>query len=179
MQKTMLTTAKFLASTVIAIFVVAALSLQFWPSQPLDKDLKADLIVIDKSQRKLTLLKGATVLKTYRVSLGRQPRGPKVKQGDARTPEGEYKIDWRNTRSGFHRSLHISYPNMADRAQARKLGVSSGGDIMIHGIKNGFGWLGRAHLLWDWTNGCIAVTDQEIREIWSAAPNGTAVEIRA
>jgi murein L,D-transpeptidase YafK len=101
---------------------------------------------------------------SYRIALGGEPLGPKAKEGDERTPEGEYLIDRRHATSAFYRALHISYSNAADRERARTNGVLPGGDIMIHGIKNGFGWLGRLHRLVDWTDGCI--TDEEIREIW-------------
>ena len=118
------------------------------------------------------------VLKTYKIALGSEPNGPKTRQGDHRTPEGVYVIDSRNAQSKFHRSLHISYPNAADREHARKLGVSPGGDIFIHGLPNGYGFIGAAHRARDWTDGCVAVTDQEIEEIWKLVDNGTPVEIR-
>jgi murein L,D-transpeptidase YafK len=117
------------------------------------------------------------VIKTYKIALGSEPVGPKARQGDHRTPEGTYVIDNRNANSKFHRSLHISYPNAADRERARKLGISPGGDIFIHGLPNGYGFVGAAHRARDWTDGCIAVTDQEIEEIWRAVDNGTPVEI--
>jgi murein L,D-transpeptidase YafK len=139
---------------------------------------KADFVLVDKSERSLFLLKNGKVIGSYRVALGRNPLGPKVQEGDKRTPEGQYRIDSRNAASGFYRALHISYPNAADRERANQAGVAPGGDIMIHGMKNGFGWIGRLHRLVDWTNGCIAVTDQEMREIWSAVPNSTPIEIR-
>src|SRR6478736_6016345 len=107
-----------------------------------------------------------------------EPIGPKTRQGDHRTPEGHYVIDRRNSRSQFHRSLHISYPNAADRDHARALGVSPGGDIFIHGLPNGYGFIGAAHRTRDWTDGCVAVTDQEIEEIWTLVNNGTPIEIR-
>jgi len=154
------------------------LALRFWPHQPLSPEVKADKILIDKSKRRLSLLKENKVIKTYHVSLGGGPLGHKVQQGDERTPEGRYKIDWRNPNSCCHLSLHISYPNDADKAHARKLGVSPGGNIMIHGLVNGQGWLGRWHLFWDWTDGCIAVTNEEMREIWNAVPSGTSIDIR-
>jgi murein L,D-transpeptidase YafK len=112
---------------------------------------------------------------------GRTRRGagwPKTRQGDHRTPEGVYVINGRNAQSQFHRSLHISYPNAADRERAHKLGVSPGGDIFIHGLPNGYGLIGAAHRAHDWTDGCIAVTDQEIEEIWKLVDNGTLIEIR-
>lgn len=139
---------------------------------------RADRILIEKSARRLTLLAKGQVLKTYQIALGGDPIGAKVRQGDNKTPEGLYVIDGRNRKSRFHRSLHISYPNETDQKRARELGVSPGGDIMIHGIKKGFSWAGDLHREVDWTQGCIAVTDQEIEEIDNVAPNGTIVEIR-
>jgi len=110
--------------------------------------------------------------------LGGNPNGPKERQGDNKTPEGTYVIDSRNKDSQYHLSLHISYPNERDKKRAKELGVSPGGNIMIHGIKNGFSWVGDFHSEADWTKGCIAVTDEEIEEIAKIAPNGTIVEVR-
>jgi murein L,D-transpeptidase YafK len=124
------------------------------------------------------LLSKGKVLKTYQIALGGNPNGPKERQGDNKTPEGIYVIDSRNKNSRYHRSLHISYPNEKDKKRAKERGVSPGGDIMIHGIKNGFSWVGDLHTGVDWTKGCIAVTDEEIEEIDKVAPNGTIVEIR-
>ncbi|HUH63754.1 MAG TPA: L,D-transpeptidase family protein [Terracidiphilus sp.] len=130
-----------------------------------------------KKERQLELMRAGKILKTYKVALGSQPEGAKTRQGDHRTPEGLYTIDSRNASSAFHRSLHISYPSASDRERARKLGVPTGGDIFIHGLPNGMGWVGAAHRAKDWTDGCIAVTDSEIEEIWKLVANGTAVEI--
>jgi len=138
----------------------------------------ADKLVIEKAARRLMLIAKGEVLKTYKIALGGNPVGPKEKQGDNKTPEGTYFIDSRNKDSHYHRSLHISYPNEKDKKRAEKLGVSPGGDIMIHGIKKGFSWVGDAHAEVDWTKGCIAVTDEEIEEIGKVVPNGTIVEIR-
>ena len=138
----------------------------------------ADKILIEKKERRLTLISKGKVLKIYKIALGGNPIGPKERQGDNKTPEGIYRIDSRNKESGYHRSLHISYPNEKDAKQAKQLGVSPGGDIMIHGIKNGFTWVGDSHTAVDWTKGCIAVTDEEIEEIDRRTPNGTIVEIR-
>jgi murein L,D-transpeptidase YafK len=143
---------------------------------PIEKP--ADKILIEKKERRLTLLRNNVVIKTYRISLGNQTIGPKACQGDGRTPEGLYIIDGRNQNSHYHRSLHISYPNEKDRAVAQKLKCNPGGDIFIHGLPNGYGWLGKTHLVRDWTLGCIAVTDQEIEEIWLLVPNKTVMEIR-
>ncbi len=139
---------------------------------------KADKILIEKNDRRLTLFSKGKVLKTYPIALGGNPSGPKERQGDNKTPEGNYTIDSRNRNSRFHLALHISYPNEKDKKRARELGVSPGGDIMIHGIKNGLSWVGEMHTEIDWTQGCIAVTDEEIEEIEKLVPNGTAVEIR-
>jgi murein L,D-transpeptidase YafK len=137
-----------------------------------------DRILIEKSARRLMLISQGEVLKSYKIALGGNPIGPKERQGDNKTPEGTYVIDARNRDSRFHLSLHISYPNERDKKRAKELGVSPGGDIMIHGIKNGFSWVGDAHAGVDWTKGCLAVTDEEIEEIDKLAPNGTIVEIR-
>ncbi len=138
----------------------------------------ADKVLIEKKERRLTLISKGKVLKTYKIALGGNPNGPKERQGDNKTPEGTYLIDSRNKDSRYHLSLHISYPNEKDKKRAKELGVSPGGDIMIHGIKNGLSWVGDFHTEVDWTKGCIAVTDEEIEEINKLAPNGTMVEIR-
>jgi len=138
----------------------------------------ADKILIEKKERRLTLISKGNVLKVYRIALGGNPNGPKERQGDNKTPEGTYVIDSKNKNSRYHLSLHISYPNEKDKKRAKQLGVSPGGDIMIHGIKNGFSWVGDLHTEVDWTKGCIAVTDEEIEEIGRLVPNGTIVEIR-
>ena len=137
-----------------------------------------DRILIEKNARRLMLISQGEVLKSYNIALGGNPIGPKERQGDNKTPEGTYVIDGRNKDSRFHLSLHISYPNERDKNRAKELGVSPGGDIMIHGIKNGLSWVGDAHTEVDWTKGCIAVTDEEIEEISKLAPNGTIVEIQ-
>ena len=138
----------------------------------------ADRILIEKKERRLTLISKGKVLKAYKIALGGNPNGPKERQGDNKTPEGTYFIDSRNRDSRYHLSLHLSYPNEKDKKRAKQLGVSPGGDIMIHGIKNGFSWIGDLHTGVDWTKGCIAVTDEEIEEIDKLAPNGTIVEVR-
>ena len=139
---------------------------------------KANKVILLKSERRLLLLRGDTVLGSYRVALGRDPRGEKTRQGDGRTPEGRYLLDWRNPNSRFYRSIHVSYPNAADRERARARGVAPGGDIMIHGLPNGLEAIGSAHSNWDWTEGCIAVTNREMDEIWAAVDDGTAIEMR-
>ena len=145
---------------------------------PLPRRTTVDQIVIEKSARKLSVLANGETLKSYRVALGRSPVGAKQQEGDNKTPEGVYKVDGRNPQSNFHLALHVSYPSDEDKKRAAERGVPPGFDIMIHGIQNGHGWTGAFHRLNDWTAGCIAVTDEEIEELWRITPDGTAVEIR-
>jgi len=145
---------------------------------PAPADRRASLIVVEKSVRRMTLMRDGQVLKSYEVALGSAPSGHKQQEGDGRTPEGAYAIDFKNARSRFHLALRISYPSAADRTSAQRRGVPPGSDIMIHGLPNGLGWLAGLHLWRDWTNGCVAVTDAQIDEIWPLVDVGTAVEIR-
>lgn len=126
----------------------------------------------------MTIESNGGVLKTYRVALGTEHVGMKEQEGDHKTPEGEYSVDAKNAHSEFFMALHLSYPNAADRARARSLGVNPGGDVEIHGLGKKFGWVGAAHRLRDWTDGCIAVTNEEIQEIFAIVPVGTPVEIK-
>lgn len=160
------------SSWALLAFVLVAITAQA------GTQIKVDKVLILKHERKLILLNGNQEVRSYRIALGGNPFGPKTYRGDNRTPEGFYTIDGRNPASQYHRSLHISYPNAEDRARARKLGKHPGGDIFIHGLPNGQGWVGKAHTLHDWTLGCIAVTNEEIEEIWKLVANGTTVEIR-
>ncbi|MCC6857357.1 MAG: L,D-transpeptidase family protein [Bryobacterales bacterium] len=161
----------------ITQFAAAFLVLLLFPCRVPGAEGLADKLVVYKSKRELLLYRGGKVLRSYRVALGSNPVGPKQRQGDGRTPEGTYTISGRNAASAFHRSLRISYPNAADRVRARRQRVNPGGDIMIHGLPNGQGFIGAAHRLVDWTDGCIAVTDAEIEEIWRLAPDGTPIRI--
>ncbi len=140
---------------------------------------KVDRVVVSKTRKLLMLMKGDQVIKQYRVALGKNPLGHKERQGDSKTPEGEYVLDWRNPKSRFYRSIHISYPNDNDTANARRLGVSPGGNIMIHGLPNGMAWLGFVHAYINWTDGCIAVTNEEIEEIWEQVQDGTRIQIES
>jgi murein L,D-transpeptidase YafK len=139
---------------------------------------RATAIVVDKAARRLTLLRDGTPVKAYAVALGSAPRDPKQREGDGRTPEGAYVIDFKNPKSRFHLALRISYPNVDDRNRATREGVAPGGDIMIHGLPNGLGWLGDWHRKRDWTDGCIAVTGAQIEEIWAMVNVGTKIDIR-
>ena len=143
-----------------------------------DSPTKADQAIVIKSQRTLTLLSHGKVLRTYKVALGGFRVGTKEQQGDHKTPEGQYTLDRRNAKSRFYKSIHVSYPNEQDKQKASQRGVSAGGDIMIHGLPNGFGWLGSTHRALDWTDGCVAVTNEEMDEIWELVPDGTPIEIR-
>jgi murein L,D-transpeptidase YafK len=142
----------------------------------LPDQLTADCIVVEKSTHRMSVFKDGQELRSYRVSLGGPE--PKSREGDARTPEGAYFIDRRDPRSCCHLALHISYPSTSDVAAARARGVSAGGDVEIHGIRNGLGWLGRWHRAMDWTSGCIAVTNSEMDEIWRVVPDGTPIVIK-
>ena len=139
---------------------------------------QADRILILKSARQLTLLRNGKPIRTYHVRLGSNLIGAKQREGDGKTPEGIYRIDSRNGSSKYHLALHVSYPNAADVARARRMHVSPGGEVMIHGVPNRWRWLGFVFPHIDWTAGCIAVSDDEIEEIWSLVPNGTVLEIR-
>lgn len=136
-----------------------------------------DKVFVDKSERRLQLLSGNEVIKSYHVALGGNPIGHKQRQGDKRTPIGSYTLDYKNEKSKFYRSIHISYPNAADKARAKALGISAGGDIMIHGQQNGKGAFAIDTQKLDWTEGCIAVTNAEMDEIMAAVKLGTPIEI--
>ena len=143
-----------------------------------EKPLHGDRVVVLKRERTLQLLSQGKVIKSYKVALGGDPVGPKTRQGDHKTPEGIYVLNSRNAHSQFYKSIHISYPDAKDREVARQKGVSPGGDVFVHGLPNGYGWMGASHRLKDWTDGCIAVTNEEMDEIWIAVPDGTPIEIR-
>lgn len=138
---------------------------------------KADTVLVTKSKRRLELLSGGQVIKSYFIALGRNPVGHKTREGDGRTPEGSYVLDWRNPNSRFYRSIHVSYPGPADLRRARRKGVSPGGAIMIHGLPNDEPDIGWAHALRDWTEGCIAVTNAQMDEIWQLVDDGTPIVI--
>ena len=148
------------------------------PARAAVRPVKADRIIVAKTERRLYLLRDGEVLDSYQVALGRQPKGTKLYQGDGRTPEGTYEIIAFNAQSRFHRSLRVSYPNEHDRAVARALGQAAGGDIMVHGLAPERRNFQNEHWRYNWTNGCIAVGDAEIEEIWQRVEIGTPIEIR-
>jgi murein L,D-transpeptidase YafK len=139
---------------------------------------QADKVVVVKGERRLYLMRQGQVLKSYRIALGRKPKGTKLHQGDGRTPEGSYVLSGFNPGSRFHRAIRVSYPNAQDRARAEALGVAAGGDIMLHGLAPERRGYGAGHWQFNWTDGCIAVTDREIEEIWRRVEIGTPIEIR-
>jgi murein L,D-transpeptidase YafK len=161
---------------VLALFAVVSLAALAASDQPLPASVTADRVLVVKSERKLYLLDGDKVLKSYSVSLGGHPVGAKIREGDQRTPEGEYVLDWHNPDSDYYKSIHISYPNAKDVARAKRLGVPPGGDLFIHGQPNELMGFGKAP--GDWTAGCIAVSDAEMDEIWRAVADGTPIEIK-
>lgn len=135
-------------------------------------------MLVLKGARRMLLLRGDRVLRDYEVALGKSPRGPKRRYGDGRTPEGRYVLDWRLEDSKYHRAIHVSYPNENDQAFARTAGIAPGDGVMIHGMPKGTQWIGQDHAGFDWTNGCIGVTDDEMNEIWELVDDGTPIEIR-
>jgi murein L,D-transpeptidase YafK len=143
-----------------------------------DVQVSVDRVVVYKHDRKLVLLLRGKELKSYKVALGGEPVGHKTRQGDHRTPEGLYVLDSRNPNSHFYKAFHVSYPNSQDIAAARKAGVSPGGDIMLHGLPKGYAWLGKSQALHDWTDGCIAVSNKEMDELWNLIRVGTPIEIK-
>jgi murein L,D-transpeptidase YafK len=163
---------KAMRLTMFLVLVATPLTAQSQEAKNVDR------IVVGKSDRTMTLERDGRVLKMYKVALGGQPIGAKEQQGDHKTPEGKYIVDAKNPNSQFYMALHLSYPNATDRMRARKLGVNPGGDVEIHGLGKKYGWIGSRHRLTDWTDGCIAVTNEEIQEIFGMVAVGTQVEIR-
>jgi L,D-peptidoglycan transpeptidase YkuD (ErfK/YbiS/YcfS/YnhG family)/ferredoxin len=166
---------------IVFSFLLAALITGLWANWPiaaLPEGTTVDRIVVVKHTRTLTLYNGSTAVKSYKISLGRAPIGPKEREGDKKTPEGHYRIVELKSDSSYHRALRISYPEAVDKERARLNGVDPGSAIMIHGIRNGLGFLGRAHRLVDWTTGCLAVTNPEMDQIFEVVADGAQIEIR-
>jgi len=169
----------FATILVAAIFVASLCAFSFAQTPIRARTIAAtDQIIVEKAAHRMTLMKQGRVVRTYQVALGRGGPGPKVEAGDNKVPEGVYRITGRNPVSAYHLSLRIGYPTTSQAQRARRAGIDPGADIMIHGIRNGLGWLGSQHRKMDWTKGCIAVTNKEIEEIWRLVPDRTLVEIR-
>jgi murein L,D-transpeptidase YafK len=162
------------------LFLVIALGCvyYFYPETDLPADSKIDKLIVIKHERIMRAYSNGQLVKIYKISIGQNAVGDKEFQGDKRTPEGEYKINDRNPNSAYHKNLGVSYPNRADVVEAKRRGLKPGGDIKIHGLRNGLGFLGKFHRLFNWTAGCIAVTDREMDELYRSVANGTPIIIR-
>jgi murein L,D-transpeptidase YafK len=169
---------KCLLAIVIVFIAALGIALRFLGSQTHPHQPASKVLVLKAEHRLLLLDDGNDAIHTYSVAIGRGGVEIKQRQGEQKTPEGLHTIDRHKKDRWFRRALHISYSNDADQKHARKLHVDPGADIMIHGIQNGVGRLGRLHRAVDWTEGCIALTDAEIEEIYSAVSDGTPIEIR-
>lgn len=138
---------------------------------------KVDLVEVDKSKNTMSLFDGLKLIKQYQVAFGDQPKGHKQEEGDEKTPEGTYTLDYKKEDSSFYRAMHISYPNAKDKANAEKLGIDPGGFIMVHGQRNGLGWLSSLSQKFNWTNGCIALSNTEMDEFMTLVDIGTKIHI--
>ena len=138
----------------------------------------ADRVVVEKENRKLHLLRDGKPFRTFDIALGIAPVGDKEQEGDFKTPEGTYLLDARNPDSDYFLSIHISYPNARDRQEAARKGVDPGGQIMIHGQPNVPNYSAAYYRSSDWTNGCIAVSNSDMIDIWLMTPNDIPIEIR-
>ena len=147
-------------------------------SQRTSASKTVDKILVIKSARRLELISDGKVIRSYRISLGKQPKGPKLQEGDKRTPEGLYWVDWRKRSDKFNLAMHINYPNVSDAAKARREGVNPGSMIMIHGTPDSEENPEELFHTLDWTDGCIAMKNYEMREVWNMVKDGTMVEIR-
>lgn len=165
-----------MATRSVVLFAAAFASLALFGWGPA-RAQKVDFVRVFKAERRLELISKGEIVRSYAIALGGNPIGHKQFEGDQRTPEGRYVLDWRNDKSCCVKSIHVSYPNSADKAAARKVGLSPGGMIMIHGPPNRFAWWDWALQLFDWTDGCIAVSKDEMLEIWSMVDSGTPIEI--
>lgn len=150
----------------------------FLSTAPSVSSQKADKVLVVKSERRLYLINNGETFATYKVTFGGKPKGHKQAQGDQKTPEGHYVLGYKNANSSYYKSIHISYPNNKDRENAKRLGVSPGGDIMIHGQLNGWEWAAPIVQLFSWTDGCIALSNKDMDQVWSSIDPGTPIEIR-
>ncbi len=163
---------------VMSAFFLFVVNFPFMIQHAYAKTEKADKVLILKEKRLLFLLREGEIMKVYKIALGKEPVGTKIKQGDNRTPEGSYILNARKQSDKYHLTIFISYPNDSDAQRARDLGVSPGGAIAIHGLPKELAHLDKLHRKTDWTQGCIAVTNNEIEEIWSLVEDGTPIVIK-
>lgn len=159
------------------VFLLPFFVIYFYPSTPLPPNTKIDGIVVFKSKRLMKVYADGKMIKSYNISLGGQAKGQKIREGDSKTPEGNYRINGRNDQSTCYKNLGISYPNFNQQCIARKNNVSPGGDIKIHGLLNGYGWIGNFHTFHDWTAGCIAVNNDEMDELYNSVDMNTPIKI--
>ena len=163
----------------ITILLIILLSYNYFPYSPILQGTVVEKLVVDKSEREFMVYSNGSIVKTFSISLGDSPIGHKEKEGDEKTPEGIYFINAKAGKgvSGFHKNLGISYPSQKDKLNARQKGFSPGGDIKIHGLKNGLGFIGRLQSWRDWTNGCMAVTNDEMDDLFKHVKIGTPITI--
>lgn len=179
LKKSIYMTRSKIIFTTIFIILFASTVYYFYPENKLPAGIQIDKLVIYKSKRQMLAFSNGELVKTYIIALGKQPIGKKEFEGDKKTPEGIYFINDKNPNSGYHKNLGISYPNQADIKNAKRLGKRTGGDIKIHGLRNKTGYISKLHRLLDWTLGCIAVTDEEVDELYNSVKVGTPIEIKA
>jgi murein L,D-transpeptidase YafK len=139
---------------------------------------KADKVLVVKSESKLYLMKNEKIIGEFKAAFGANPEGHKQQEGDERTPEGDYILDYKKSDSAFYKAIHISYPNEMDKKRAKEAGVNPGGLIMIHGQKNGLGWLAWVNQNFNWTDGCVAVSNNDMDKVWESVNVGTPIEIK-
>lgn len=163
---------------IISFIIICAVGYNLYPEKKLPTHSEIDYIIVQKSKRQLLAYSNQKLIKTYQISLGESPVGHKEFEGDEKTPEGIYTINAKNPNSGYHKNLGVSYPNKEDIIKAKTMGKLPGGDIKIHGLRNKLGIIGKFHRLFDWTNGCIALTNNEVDELYSAVKIGTRIEIK-
>lgn len=161
----------------LVLILISGLVYNFSPETKLSAHSQVDSLVVFKSQYKMFAYQKGKLLKTYKVSLGDNPFGHKVFEGDEKTPEGLYSINAKNDKSGYHKNLGISYPNAQDIKYAKSIGKSPGGDIKIHGLRNGLGVINKFQRWFNWTNGCIALTNSEVDELYRAVKLKTKIQI--
>jgi murein L,D-transpeptidase YafK len=160
------------------VILLCVITYYFLPEKGLPDNIIIDKLEIHKSERKMLAFANGELVRTYTVSLGKAPVGDKEYEGDHKTPEGNYLVDSKNAQSDFYRNLGISYPDKNDLLRAKNNSSLPGGNVKIHAIRNGFGFIGKFQRWWDWTDGCIAVTDWEMDELYRAVPVGTPVVIK-
>ncbi len=163
---------------VCILLLITLVAYYFYPEEKLPPDIKINALVVLKSKRQLLAYSNGKLIKTYKISLGRTPVGDKEYQGDGKTPEGIYCINDKNPNSSCYMNLGVSYPDQQDIERCKKTNKHTGGDIKIHGLLNGQGYIGKFHRWYDWTAGCIAVTNDEVEELYNAVEIGAKIEIK-